>query len=53
MKDGLLVSCSTGLARKLRAEPPAAVLTSLGKQFQFEARSHTCASSGGPPNSQS
>jgi len=41
VKDGLLVSCSTGLARKLRAEPPSAVLTSLGKRFQFEARSQS------------
>ena len=38
VKDGLLVSCSTALARRLRAEPPAAVLTALGKHFQFEAR---------------
>ncbi len=44
MKDGLLVSCSTGLVRKLRAVPPSAVLTSLGKRFQFEARSRSDAS---------
>ena len=41
VKDGLLVSCSTGLARKLRAEPPSGVLTALGKRFQFEARSRS------------
>ncbi len=41
VKDGLLISCSTALARRLRAEPPAAVLTALGKRFQFEARPHS------------
>ena len=58
VKDGLLVSCSTAQARRLRAEPPAAVLTALGKRFQFEARLEhpiggcACGTASAPPLTQ-
>lgn len=36
MKGGSLVACTTALARRLLASPPAPVLDALSKSVQFE-----------------